>query len=53
MKKIMIVGGVVYTVICIGACVYMVVNPEGYGRYMGKVFKGFFNEVDDEQEVIK
>lgn len=53
MKKIMVISGVVYMTVYVGVCVYMVVNPEGYGRLMGKVFKGFFEVVDTEQEVIE
>lgn len=40
MKKILVIGGVIYIVTYVGACVWMVANPEGYGKMFGKMWAG-------------
>lgn len=42
MKKVLTIGGSIYMGICIGLCVYMIVDPEGYGTLIGKMTSGVF-----------
>ena len=52
MKKFIAATIGVYSVVCIGSCIYMVVDPEGYGRLLGKISKGWFKGVGlDEEEI--
>ena len=39
-KKVILIGSAVYVTICVGICVYMLVDPEGYGELVGKVTSG-------------
>ena len=47
MKKVILIGSAVYVTICIGMCVYMIVDPEGYGTLLGKTMSGIFKGMDD------
>ena len=47
MKKVFVIGGSIYMGICIGMCVYMIVNPEGYGRLIGKTMSGINKGFED------
>lgn len=48
MKKVLIIGGSIYMGICIGMCVYTIVNPEGYGTLIGKIVSGVCKGLADE-----
>ena len=41
MKKLITISVGVYSAVCIGSCIYMLVNPEGYGKMLGKIAKGY------------
>ena len=47
MKKIIMIGGAAYTVICIGVCIYMLIDPEGYGKMIGKIVSGVCKGIDE------
>ena len=47
MKKVILIGSAVYVTICVGFCVYMIVDPEGYGKFMGKVTSGIIKGMND------
>ena len=49
MKKFIIISGVVYMVTYVGACVYMIANPEGYGKLLGRIFGGFYDALEKEE----
>ena len=47
MKKVLTIGGTIYVGICIGICIYMIVNPEGYGELLGKTYSGVIKGMSD------
>lgn len=51
MKKLIAATIGVYSVVCIGSCIYMVVDPEGYGRLLGKMAKGWFSVLELKEEI--
>ena len=48
MKTILKLTATVYCIIAVGGAAYMLINPEGYGRIIGKVVYGFNNELEEE-----
>ena len=52
MKKFIAATIGVYSVVCIGSCIYMVVDPEGYGRLLGRIAKGYVDAMGLVEEEI-
>lgn len=52
MKKFIAASMCVYSVVCIGSCIYMVIDPEGYGRLLGKISKGYVSALGLAEEAI-
>ena len=46
MKTLFKLTGGIYCVTMIGSVIYMIADPEGYGRMLGKITHGIFKELD-------
>lgn len=40
MKKTFIICGLAYTIMCLGVGTWMIVKPEAYGMWIGKMMSG-------------
>lgn len=47
MKKVLTISGTIYVGICIGMCIYMIVDPEGYGKLLGRMYSGVTKGMND------
>ena len=51
MKKFIIVGGMVYTAAYVGMLAWMMLRPEQYGEWIGKMSTGMFKAFVKEGEI--
>lgn len=51
MKKFIIISGTVYLVAYVGMVAWMMLRPEQYGEWIGKMSTGMFKAFDVEGEI--
>lgn len=49
MKKTLLILGVTYTAVCLGMGIWMICNPEGYGKWIGKYMNGMLSVMTKEE----
>ena len=48
MKKALMISSVVYMGLCVGICAAIIVAPEAYGKWVGKMTNGIFKAFEEE-----
>lgn len=49
MKRALVMMGIAYTGICVGACIWMIAKPESYGKWMSRMINGMTSVFEEEE----